>query len=118
MKKSTKAALLSGLVFPGAGHLVTRSYYRAAALAASAMIAIYVIFTVSLRQALAVVDKISSGEVPLDSGSISDLVAATSNTADNRTVNIALIAFGLLWAIGIADSWRLGNAIDVSDAQA
>jgi hypothetical protein len=33
-------------------------------------------------------------------------------------VNIALIAFGLLWAIGIADSWRLGNAIDVSDAQA
>lgn len=117
MKLSTKAALLSGLVFPGVGHLVSRTYIRAGALAISASVAMYVILSISVRQAMLVVDQITSGEVPLDSN-ISELIAATSNAADDRTANFALLAFGLLWLIGIVDSWRLGAALDEKAAQA
>jgi hypothetical protein len=54
----------------------------------------------------------------MDSATITNLVAATSTTADNTRVNLALLAFGLAWLIGIVDAWRLGAAEDKRDAQA
>jgi hypothetical protein len=118
MKKSTKAALLSGLVLPGSGHLIFRKYVRAGALVIASVASIYVIVSISVRQAMLVVDRIVAGEVPMDSATITNLVAATSTTADNTRVNLAVLAFGLAWLIGIVDAWRLGAAEDKRDAQA
>lgn len=118
MKMSTKAALFSALIFPGAGHLLLRSYLRAGVLIVSSSIALYVIVSIAVRQALTVVDRIMSGEVPPDVDSISTLLAASSNSADTRTANLALLALGLVWLIGLVDAWRLGTAMDQSKPQA
>ena len=112
MKKSTKAALLSGLVFPGLGHLVSRSYYRAAAFITTALIAIYVFTSITVRQAMTVVDRILSGELDIESSNISELALATLDPADSRTANRAILVFGVLWLVALVDAWRLGAAMD------
>jgi len=40
MTKSTKAALLSGLIFPGIGHIVLKQYVRGSILALVALLAV------------------------------------------------------------------------------
>jgi hypothetical protein len=117
MKLSTKAALFSGLVFPGAGHLLLRSYLRAGVLIVSSLIALYVVVSIAVRQAMSIVDRMLSGEVPPDVGSISKLLVESASSADTRTANMALLALAIVWLIGLVDAWRLGSAMDNSQQQ-
>jgi hypothetical protein len=112
VKKSTKAALLSGLVFPGVGHLALKEYLRASILLLAALGAVYVLTTAALDQAMSVVDRINSGEVALDSQAISEAITASSAKTDNRAANASLLILGACWIFGIVDSWRLGRAED------
>lgn len=112
MKRSTKAALLSGLVFPGIGHLYLRQRLRGAILVLGALIAFAVIVTVSVNQALRVVDKITSGEVAPDTAAITQLIENSATASDDLAVNIALLVLGACWLAGIVDSWRLGVRSD------
>lgn len=112
MKQSTKAALLSGLIFPGIGHLALKEYLRAAILILAAVGAVYVMTTAAFDQAMTVVDRINSGEVALDSQAVSQAITASSAEADNRAANVSLYILGACWLFGIVDSWRLGNAED------
>jgi hypothetical protein len=112
VKKSTKAALLSGLIFPGIGHLALKEYLRASVLILAAVAAVSVITTAALDQAMTVVDRINSGDVPLDSQAISEAITASSAETDNRAANASLFIFGACWILGIVDSWRLGKAED------
>jgi hypothetical protein len=109
---STKAVLLSGLVFPGIGHLALKKYFRASVLVLASLAAVYVLTTATINQAMAVVDRINSGEVALDTQAISEAIIASSNEADNRAANASLIVLGACWLFGIVDAWRLGNAED------
>lgn len=110
MKKSTKAALLSGLLFPGIGHLALKEYLRASILIVAAMAAVYVLTTAAVDQAMTVVDRIKSGEVALDSQAISEAITASTAESDNRAANASLFIFGACWLFGIVDSYRLGKA--------
>ena len=112
MKKSTKAALLSGLVFPGLGHLVSRSYYRAGALVLGSAVAMYVVVSITVRQAMAVVDRILNGELDIASSNITELAVATLDPVESQTASYALWIFLLLWLVAIIDAWRLGNTMD------
>ena len=109
MKKTTKVVLLSGLVFPGIGHIVLKQYLRGSILILSSLLALSVIVLVAVRQALAVVDSMTSGEIPLDAGAITDLASSSISSADNSLVNYSLIVLGVCWLIGIIDSHRLAN---------
>jgi hypothetical protein len=108
MKKSSKAALLSGLVFPGVGHLVLKQYFRGYALVLSALVALWVIATRILQQAQTIVDRINSGDMPLDSGAIAEIVSNSTGRADSLVESIAVIVLGACWLFGIIDSYRIG----------
>lgn len=112
VKKSTKAALLSGLVFPGIGHLALKKYLRAAILAVVSIAAVYVITTSAFNQAMSVVDRINSGDIPIDSQAIAEAISDASDGAEGRQGDIALIFFGACWLVGIVDSYRLGKMQD------
>ncbi len=114
MKKSTKAALLSGLIFPGIGHLALKEYLRASILILAAMAAVYVLTTAAVNQAMTVVDRINSGEVALDSKAISAAITDSSAATDNRAANTSLFILGACWLFGIVDSYRLGKAQEKS----
>jgi len=108
MKRSTKAALLSGLIFPGVGHMVLKQYLRGSILMLAALIALSVIVTKAVKQALAVVDKINSGEIPLESVAITELVSQSTGGAEGSILNITVLVVGACWLIGIIDSYRVG----------
>ena len=108
MKRSTKAALLSSLIFPGVGHMALKQYLRGSILMLSAVIALTVIVTKAVKQALAIVDKINSGEIPLEAGAITELVSKSTAGAEGSILNIATFVVVACWLIGIIDSYRLG----------
>jgi len=111
LKSSTKAALLSCFVFPGAGHWYLKRYMLALMLFFGAAAAVYFIASSAFDTALKVAEQIQSGGIPLDVQSIAELVSQQTRTSVEST-NSAFIALIALWFIGIFDSYRVGRAID------
>ena len=107
MTRSIKAALLSGLVFPGIGHMVLKQYLRGSILILFTLISLSVIVTVAVRRALSIIS-INGGEIPVESGAITELVSNSISSADNLVVNISLLVVGACWVVSIIDSYRLG----------
>ena len=108
MKRSSKAALLSGLVFPGIGHIVLKQYLRGSILILFALGALSVIVTRIFQRALTLVDRINSGDIPVDTGAITEMVSNSTSGADSFIENIAVVVLVACWLIGIIDSYRLG----------
>jgi hypothetical protein len=88
--------------------MVLKQYLRGSILMLSALIALSVIVTVATKRALTIVDSINSGEIPVETGAITELVSNSISSADNSIVNISVIVVGACWLIGIIDSYRLG----------
>ena len=109
MKRSSKAALLSGLVFPGIGHMVLKQYLRGSILMLSALVASSVIVTRVFQRALTIVDRINSGDIPIETSAIAEMVTNSTSGADSFIENTAVIVLGACWLIGIIDSYRLGG---------
>jgi hypothetical protein len=113
VRYSIKAALLSGLVFPGVGHLYLRRYLRGVLLAAGAAALSYFLISVAVNSAFDIAGKIQSGDVPLNAESVSELVSEASQS-NERSTDIATMILLALWAIGIVDSYREGRAREKS----
>ena len=110
MRKSTKAALLSGLIFPGIGHMVLKQRLRGSILMLFSVIALSLIVKVAVERAMAVVDSMTSGEIPVDPGAITELAASSLSSSDNSLASYSLMVLGACWLFGIIDSYRLGSA--------
>ena len=108
MKKSSKAALLSGLIFPGIGHLVLKQYLRGSVLMLLALVAFSVIVTRIFQRALTIVDRINSGEIPVETAAIAEMVSNSTSGADSLVETTAMIVLVACWLVGIIDSYRLG----------
>ena len=117
MKKATKAALLSGLVFPGVGHLYLSQRLRGWVLLLGAVAAVAVLVNVAVERAQSIVDRILSGEIPLDEGRIAQAVTDSSQGPDSLLGQAALIGFLACWVVGIVDSYRMGRRFEMPDAQ-
>jgi len=115
MKKSTKAALLSAFIFPGAGHLYLRRYVPGGILVGVSLVGIYYLVTNIVERAWEIAEKIQSGAVQLDTTTITELVSQQSAGTDSQLVNIATLAIIICWGIGIIDSYRVGRARDKMD---
>ena len=112
MKKSTKALLLSALVFPGVGHIYLKKYLSGAVLVGASFAAVYYLMSKTLEKALEIAENIQSGDMPLDVEAITELVSKQSTVAEAQLVNIATATFIICWLIGIIDSYRAGSALD------
>jgi hypothetical protein len=88
--------------------MALKQYLRGSILMISALIASSVIVTVAFQRALTIVDSIKSGEIPVETGAIAELVSNSTSGADSSIVNFSVIVFGACWLIGIIDSYRLG----------
>ena len=113
MRYSIKAALLSGLVFPGVGHLYLRRYLRGILLAAGAAALSYFLVSVAMNSAFDIAGKIQSGNVPLNAEAVSALVSKAAQANENST-DIATAALLVLWIVGIVDSYREGRVREKS----
>jgi TM2 domain-containing membrane protein YozV len=116
MNKSVKAALLSGLVFPGVGHLYLRRWLFGIVLAGIAGYALYHIVDDVLGVALHVSRQIESGAIPADVNTLTEVVARQLSESARAT---AMASYALLacWVIGIISAFMQGRALDRLDAQ-
>ncbi len=112
MKTSTKAVLLSALVFPGSGHLLLKKYRSAAVLAGIAFAGLYYLISSAVDTALQISAELQSGNVQPDVAAISDLLAQQTTSSDAQLANLATIAVGVCWVFGIVDSYRVGRMRD------
>lgn len=112
MTSSIKAALLSGLVFPGLGHLALKHYLRGSILMLATLIALSVIIRTATSQALTIVGSITRGDMPADAGSIAEMVSASTSGPAGSGLNIATLVLGACWIFSIIDAYRLGMSPD------
>lgn len=116
MKKSTKAALLSALVFPGAGHIYLKRYIPGTVLIGVSCAGIYYLISKAVEQSLQIVDQIQSGALQPDVAAITDLVTQQSSGPQGQLMSIITTIITICWLAGIVDSYRLGRRHDKIDA--
>lgn len=85
-----------------------KQYFRGSALMLSALVALSVIVTRVFQRALTIVGRINSGDMPVDSGAIAEIVSNSTGHANSSIESIAVIFLGACWLLGIIDSYRLG----------
>ena len=66
MKPQYKAALLSGLVFPGVGYFPFKRYYRGAVIIALTSISLFGLIQITLMKTQILIDQVIAGEVSQD----------------------------------------------------
>lgn len=108
MKTSTKALLLSALVFPGAGHFVLKLPGRALALLAVAALSGAHYLRLAVQQALAIADGIERGAIALDAAAIEQAIRQTHA----QSMTVAGYVFVACWLVGIVDAARVGQRLD------
>ncbi len=109
MSKSIKAALWSGLVFPGAGHLFLKFNGRGIGLITVSAICLFIIVSNATEQAMAVLEKIEADGGMLDPSRVSELVSQASTSVGTPTLTIATMVLIVCWILGVADAYRLGK---------
>ena len=112
MKKSIKAALLSGLVFPGVGQFSLEKYSRGLIFFLPTLLSLIVLVHYSLGKAYAIADQITLGKIPLDTAVITSLISAPPVAAELLRLQIATWIIIACWVIGIIDAIRLGLEAD------
>lgn len=114
MKKATKAVLLSALVFPGTGQLYLKRWVSGALLFGIAAYALYFIVSVAVDAAVEIVGKIESGAVAADVETVTQLVTQQLSGSEQAT-NIASIALGICWLLGVVGGYLQGRVQDERD---
>lgn len=109
MNRSTKAALLSALVLPGAGHFYLKKTLIGFVLACLSLLCLYFIISNAVEMALQILHQIESGEVPPDIAVISSLVSEQSAYSKNKTLDYLWPALIIIWIVGIVDAYRQGR---------
>lgn len=115
VKMSTKAVLLSALVFPGAGHVYLKKYMHGVILAGASFAAIYYLISNIVEKAFQIAEEIQSGDVQLDIEIITELVSKQTTSAEAQLLNIATATLVICWVVGIIDAYRAGCSRDKND---
>ena len=112
MKKSTTAALISALVFPGSGHYYLKKHVFGTILIVTACISLYIIIIQAIERTLLISEKLQRGEMLFDIETILNLAMQHPTGTDVQLLNIATTALIIAWLIGIIDSFRVGRVQD------
>ena len=112
MKTATKAALISALVIPGAGHIYLKKYTPGFILIGTSAIALYYLVSKATEQALQIVGQMQNGTAPLDIATISELASRQPIGTDPFLLNAATAILFICWIFGIIDSYRVGAIQD------
>lgn len=112
MRRSTKAVLLSALIFPGAGHFFLKYYFRGAALIGLSMSGVTFILVDTVEKSFGIIDKLQSGQAQLAPEAVAKMLEQQATGSGSLAVNLATYGVLLCWVIGIVDSYRIGKNQD------
>jgi hypothetical protein len=108
MKPAAKAALLSGLAFPGLGQIYLRRYLRGGIIAALALLALGVTATLTVLAFLEVLNTTQIDLSALESGTMSLHLNESSGHYFTHLVVTSLLSI-CCWAFSIVDAYSIGR---------
>lgn len=117
MKKSIKAALLSGLVFPGTGYFSLNHPRRGLACFIPSLLSVIFLIHHALGKAYAIAGQIERGAINGDTATVTNLILTPPTAQEMLQLNIATWVIILCWGISIVDSFRLGHHADQQQKQ-
>ncbi len=115
MKHATKAALISGLIFPGTGHLYLKKYIPGAVLLIAAFFCAYLITIEAIESAQQIVNKIQSSSGQADINALLKMVEKQQAENSSYLSDLPTTLFAIFWLVGVIDAYRLGRAQDKID---
>lgn len=114
MKPSIKAALLSGLAFPGTGQIHLNRRRRGITIIACVLTGIGTIVWMATVKALAILQQLQSQPTPIDMKTISNL-ALTSSADTSLYSDLILLFIVCGWGFSIVDAYRIGKEMERSE---
>ena len=115
MNIAVKAALLSGLVFPGAGQIYLKQFWRGLIMIILVMLGLIIIVGMATLSALESLKAIQMGGGTIDMNTISNL-AATSSTLNDIYYKIIFLLIACCWLFSIVDAFRIGKIGSLNNA--
>jgi len=116
MNRSTKAALLSGLVFPGSGHLYLKQLKRGYTILILTIVCLSIVVVNTVNQALSIVAQLQKDGGTVDINRATELATQASQNTDQLLNQLAILLLLACWIFGIFDSYRLANKKNDIDA--
>ena len=113
MKNSLKGALLSGLIFPGLGHVRLEYYKRGIALMFTVSASMVVIVLKAVQQAFIVLEKIELEGGVIDIKTVTDAATQAVSANDSLIYNLGLLLIVICWIFGIVDAYLIGRKKDL-----
>ena len=108
MNIAVKAALLSGLVFPGLGQIYLKQYWRGLIMIILVMLGLIIIVGMATFSALESLKAIQMKGGTVDMNTISNL-AVTYSTLNDIYYKIIFLLMACCWLFSIADAFRIGK---------
>lgn len=106
MSRPITAALLSALVFPGAGQFYLGRRARACLFAVPVALGAIYFVRQMLARVMPMVDQITAGTLALDPAAIA---ARMEQDGGSTALNVAATVMVLLWVASIIDAWWCGR---------
>ena len=108
MNKAIKAALLSALVFPGAGQFYLKRYWRGLLMMLITIVGLAVIIIKATTAALDRLQALQGTGTAFDINAISSLAEQSSANmlSDNTIILVFLVA---CWIFSVLDAYRIGR---------
>lgn len=107
MRRAVPAALLSALVFPGAGQLYLHRPLRACVFIAPAVAALMYLAGDVMRVATAMADQVLAGTLPLDPVVLAARLHAQGGLPASATASGVVL--GVCWAASIVDAFVVAH---------
>jgi len=111
MNQAVKAALLSGLIFPGVGQVSLGQKKRGWLIIAAHLLVIFLIIQEVLLKANNIIAEMQKNGSAMDIESISNATSGMVNFSDNAYLNSLLILFLFGWLVSIFDAYRPGKKL-------
>ena len=106
MNRAVNAALISALVFPGAGHLYLRRGARACLFLLPTLAAVAVFLNDAMAQASAIAAQIMAGTISADPLAIA---ARLEQNGGSTLASVALTVMVVCWIGATVDAYMLGR---------
>ena len=109
MTPAVKAALLSGLIFPGIGQLTLGAIKRGWLIIITTLVSLLTLIYLAVQEARLILDKLQQNNQLIDMQAIRQAAAQSSGFSDNAFMNSLLIIVILCWLFSIVDAYRLAQ---------
>jgi len=115
MSNSLKAALLSGLVFPGIGQVVLKRYRRGVVLMLIVLACLLIVVAKAVQQAFSILKQIELAGGTINVDAILNVATQSSTNSDSLLFNSILLLIIVCWILGVVDAYRIGKKRDLEE---